>query len=75
MNARGIMAEGKEKLVQIDLSEDSIKKAKEMIDAAFRLFSDHAQNMADELAAFNRRRQEVRDRIERGARRTSSRIV
>lgn len=69
------MAEAKEKPPRIDLPEDVKDKAKGMIDAAFRLFADHAQNMADELATFNRNRQEVRDRIERGARRTSGRIV
>jgi hypothetical protein len=69
------MVKEQEKPLQIDLPEDAKEKAKEMIDAAFRLFSDHAQNMADELAAFNRKRKEVRERIERGARRTSGRIV
>ena len=69
------MAEEKEKTPRIDLPEDVKDKAKGMIDAALRLFADHAQNMADEIATFNRKRQKVRERIERGAKRTSGRIV
>ncbi len=49
--------------------------AKTLIQGIFSLFSDQSQRLADEFAAFETKRQEVRERISRGARRTSGRIV
>lgn len=59
----------------IDVPEEVQEDAKEMVRGAFRLFADHTQRMADEMAEFNTKRQNVREKIQNGARRTSGRIV
>lgn len=72
---RGSMSEEQKERAPLDIPAEAEEQAKKLIGDAFNLFAEHARNVADDLAAFNRRRQEVRGRIERGARRTSGRIV
>ncbi|HZP81288.1 MAG TPA: hypothetical protein VFB21_06605 [Chthonomonadaceae bacterium] len=59
----------------IQISEEVQEEAKSLIKEAFQLFDNQMKNMAADLAEFNRKRQEVRERIQRGARRTTGRIV
>ena len=51
------------------------EEAKQIITDAFRLFADHLKRITDDIAEFDKTRKEVRGRIDRGARRTSGRIV
>ncbi|MEK6320256.1 MAG: hypothetical protein AABN33_01095 [Acidobacteriota bacterium] len=59
----------------IEISEETRQEAKKLIEGAFRLFAEHAQNINDELVEFNKKREKARRRIQDGARRTSGTIV
>lgn len=59
----------------IDVPETVQEQTRNIISGAFRLFADHNQRLADDLAEFNEKRKKVRENIEHGARRTTSRIV
>lgn len=49
--------------------------AARMIEGGFAILRDSIARMADDVAAFQQRKPEVRDSIERGNRRTDGRIV
>ncbi len=59
----------------VDVPEDVQEEARSIVRGAFRLFSDHNQRLADNLAEFNQKRRETAETLDRGARRTSGRIV
>lgn len=59
----------------IDVPETVQEEARNIISGAFRLFADHNQRLADDLAEFNEQRRKVRENIAHGARRTTGRIV
>lgn len=55
--------------------EDVQEEARSIVRGAFRLFSDHNQRLADDLAEFNQKRRKATETIHSGPRRTSGRIV
>ncbi len=59
----------------LDIPEDLREEAAKMIKQAFQLFSDHNAQMAKELRDFNANKQNVRNKIQSGANRTTGRIV
>ena len=59
----------------LDIPETVQEEARSIIRGGFRLFADHNQRLADELAEFNQKRRQVRESLDRGTRRTSGRIV
>jgi len=59
----------------IDVPETVQEETRSIISGAFRLFADHNQRLADDLAEFNEKRKQVRENIAHGARRTTGRIV
>lgn len=59
----------------IDVPESVQEEARNIVTCAFQLFSDHNQRLADDLLKFNQKRRQVQETIERGARRTTGRIV
>lgn len=59
----------------IDVPESVQEETRNIISGAFRLFADHNQRLADDLAEFNEKRKQVREDIAHGARRTTGRIV
>ena len=59
----------------IDVPKTVQEEARTIVADAFRLFSDHNQRMADDLLKFNQKRRQVQENIDRGARRTTGRIV
>ena len=69
------MSETKEKNIPLGISQEVQEEAKRIIDDGFRLFADHVKRIKDDMAEFDKNRKEVRGRIDRGARRTSGRIV
>lgn len=69
------MEETIENEATVKLPKEAQTEAKEIINNAFRLFKNHAKQLADEVAEFNQRRRETRERIANGANRTSGRIV
>jgi len=59
----------------MDIPETVQEETRSIISGAFRLFADHNQRLADDLTEFNEKRKQVRENIDRGARRTTGRIV
>lgn len=59
----------------IDVPESVQEEARNIVTGAFQLFSDHNQRLADDLLKFNQKRRQAQEPIERGARRTTGRIV
>ena len=59
----------------IDVPETVQEEARTIIRGAFRLFADHTQRMADDMAEFNQKRSQVQENVAHGARRTTGRIV
>ena len=51
------------------------QQAQDLVKGAFDTLSDHLQQLNSDLGDFSRKRQEVRERIQSGPRRTSGRIV
>jgi hypothetical protein len=58
-----------------DTTESLQEDAKALIAGVFQLFAKHAEDMADDLREFNKKREETRRRIQSGGKRTSGRIV
>jgi hypothetical protein len=59
----------------MDVPETIREETRNIVSGAFRLFADHNQRLAHDLAEFNEKRRQVRENIDRGARRTTGRIV
>ena len=59
----------------LEVPETVQEEARGIVRGAFRLFADHNKRLADDLAEFNGTRKKVREEVERGARRTTGRIV
>lgn len=57
------------------ISEETQEKAKAVIENAFRDLAGHLRQLSDDLSEFNKRRVEMRRRMQNGARKTSGRIV
>ena len=64
-----------EETVTVEVPEAVQEEARSIVTGAFRLFADHTQRMTDDLAEFNKNRQEVSKSIDSGIRRTSGRII
>ncbi len=69
------MAEKEEAQNTIRISEEAQERVKKAVEDAFRGLSEHTRQITEEMAAFDRRRQEMRGRMKNGVRRTSGRIV
>lgn len=61
--------------VPFGIPEETQERAKEMVQGALQEFEKHLKSISDDVAEFNRRRRELRGRMQHGARRTSGRIV
>lgn len=61
--------------VPTDVPETVQEETRSIVSGAFRLFANHNQRLADDLAEFNEKRKKVRENIEHGARRTTGRII
>lgn len=59
----------------ISLSEETSEENKLLVENTFRLFADQIKQITEDVAEFNEKRQLVRERIKRGARRRSGHIV
>ncbi|BDI28023.1 hypothetical protein CCAX7_000740 [Capsulimonas corticalis] len=59
----------------LHIPEELQDQAKEFVKDAFRLFADHNRKLAQDLSDFEKQKKETQERIKRGARRTSGRIV
>jgi hypothetical protein len=57
------------------LPADFAEQSQRVVNNAFRLLADETQKLADDIAEFNRRRSETKERIRRGARRTTRRVI
>jgi hypothetical protein len=70
------MAQNEEKVPTFDISEEAQEKGKAAVESAFGELTRHdVRRIGSDLAEFNKHRQEMRRRMENGARRTSRRIV
>jgi hypothetical protein len=69
------MDQDKENVPTLDISEEAQEKAKAAVEGAFGELTRHVRRIGDDLAEFNKSRQEMRRRMENGGRRTSGRIV
>ena len=69
------MAQNEEKVPTFDISEEAQEKAKAAVEGAFGELTRHVRRIGSNLAEFNKHRQEMRRRMENGARRTSGRVV
>jgi hypothetical protein len=58
-----------------ELPPDFPEKSRRLISDVFSLITDQTQRIANDIAEFNQKRIETRERIKRGARRTSGRVV
>ncbi len=58
-----------------NLPEETNEETKALIKNAFRLFSDQIKQITEDVTEFNEKRKVVKERIQRGARRTSGHIV
>ncbi len=63
------------KLPSFGISKEAQEGAKQIIEKGIRSFADHSQQLADEIADFDKKREDIRREIKRGARRTSGRII
>ena len=59
----------------VDIPQEVQEEARSIISGAFRLFANHNQRLADDLAQFNEKRKQIRENVEHGAKRTTGRIV
>jgi hypothetical protein len=57
------------------LPDEIAEKSRSFVSEAFRVLVEQTQQMADDIAEFNRRRSATKERIRRGARRTTGRVV
>ena len=57
------------------ISEEAQEKARAAIEQGFGRLSEHIKQIADNFADFNKRREEMRQKRQHGARRTHGRIV
>ncbi len=69
------MDQNEEKMPTFDISEEAQEKARAAVEGAFGELTRHVRRIGEDVAEFNKRRQEMRGRMENGARRTSGRIV
>ncbi len=61
--------------ISFTIPDEAIKQASAALNEAVRQIPAHIKNLSDEIADFNRRRSEMRERMTNGARRTAGRIV
>ena len=59
----------------LDIPDELREEAAETIKQTFQLFSDHNKRIAEGLAAFQQKQSEIKERVKRGANRTTGRIV
>jgi hypothetical protein len=64
-----------DKKTAVEIPEAIQAQAGKLIEQACQLFSNHFRQLADDLAAFGKTRQDAQRRIDRGARRTDGHIV
>lgn len=57
------------------IPEEFQAKAKSLIGQAFGLFADHFKSLTEDIANYHKKRREVQERIDRGARQTDGEIV
>ena len=60
---------------EADSMEAMTEQAKRLLKSGLDLFEGQARHFADDLAEFNARQKQARERIEHGGRRASGRIV
>lgn len=59
----------------ISISKEAREQTDQMVADAFRQMNQHSLRMAKDIAEYRRKREEVKKRIDNGARRTSGHIV
>ncbi len=59
----------------LDIPDELREEAAETIKQAFHAFADHNKRINEGLAAFHKEQLEIKERIKRGANRTTGRIV
>jgi DNA-dependent RNA polymerase auxiliary subunit epsilon len=59
----------------ISISEEAQQKVRTAVEKAFGSLAEHVQKIADDFAAFDKRREEMRGRMQNGIRRTKGRVV
>lgn len=69
------MADEMNKENTVEIPESVQAKAGELVREAYRLLTEQAKKLSDELSEFEREDESTRRRIHRGTRRTSGRIV
>lgn len=57
------------------LPDDLAEQSERLVSNALRMLARQTQQMASDIAEFSRRRSETKERIRRGARRTTGRVV
>jgi hypothetical protein len=57
------------------LPADFAEQSQRIVNNAFRLLAEQTQQLANDIAEFNQRRNDTKERIRRGARRTTRRVV
>jgi uncharacterized coiled-coil DUF342 family protein len=60
---------------KLGIPNEMHEQAKEIIERAFQFFREHFGSFSQEIADFDKRHQETKEEIRRGARRTNGRIV
>ena len=69
------MTENTEEQTIVEGITRELQEQAKQISEALRLFADYGKRLAEDLAEFDKRRKEVRERIDREARQTDGRIV
>lgn len=69
------MAEETKQSNPFGISEKTQEQAKAVVENAFRDLAENLRQLSDDLSEFNKRRVEMRGRMQDGARRTPGRIV
>ena len=57
------------------LPADFAEQSQRIVNNAFRLLAEQTQQLANDIAEFNQRRSDTKERIRRGARRTTRRVI
>lgn len=59
----------------ISISEEAQAKVRTAVEKTFGSLANHVQKIADDFAAFDKRRAEMQGRMQNGIRRTKGRVV
>ena len=65
----------KDSIDSISISEEAKEKTRNAVEKVFGGLAEHVQHIADDFAEFDKRREEMRGRMQNGIRRTKGRVV